>query len=121
MNRSLGTIKERAARHRQAKGMRPRKRFEWTNDSRAMARQMRQEGRSYGEIAACVGCHEKTVRGLLAALCADRTSKQPVAKLTVPPRTIVNSTMRERLTGGDWTPNRPGAMDYARIPSRGIT
>ena len=38
----------------------------------------------------------------------------------VPPRTITNATMHETLTGGDWTPNRPGAMDYARIPSRGI-
>lgn len=44
---------------------------------------------------------------------------EPVAPI-VPPRTIVNSTMREPLTGGDWTPNRPGAMDYSKIPSRGI-
>ena len=36
------------------------------------------------------------------------------------PRTIVNATMRGRLNGNDWQPARIGAMDYARVPSRGF-
>ena len=36
------------------------------------------------------------------------------------PRTIVNSAMRGRLTGGDWIPARIGAMDYAAIKSKGF-
>jgi hypothetical protein len=35
-------------------------------------------------------------------------------------RTIMNSTMREPLPKGGWSPTRPGAMDYQNIPSVGI-
>lgn len=44
---------------------------------------------------------------------------EPAAPI-VPPRTYTNASTKERLTGGTWMPTRPGAMDYARIPSRGI-
>ena len=37
-----------------------------------------------------------------------------------PPRTIVNAAIREPLSGGNWNPVRPGAMDYLACKSRGI-
>ena len=38
----------------------------------------------------------------------------------VPPRTIFNGSMREPIPAGEWTPARPGAMDYLACKSRGI-
>ena len=49
-----------------------------------------------------------------------RYKQQPPKDGLVPPRTIFNGSMREPLPKGGWVPTRPGAMDYARVPSRGI-
>ena len=63
--------------------------------------------------------HRSTITHRLQFL---RNKKNPEKKKDglTPPRTIVNAAIREPLSGSNWMPARPGAMDYARVPSRGI-
>lgn len=93
----------------------------WTDDHKKRALQMRQQGHLFKEIAVYLGCTEKAVSHFFASQREALAQMPPPPDAPiVPPRTFVNSMIRETLTGSTWTPNRPGAMDYASVPSRGI-
>lgn len=73
-------------------------------------------GNTSKEIAKSLGRHPNSISRRTAPM-----RFKPVQKVgIVPPRTIVNASVRGTLTGGDWQPARIGAMDYAAIKSRGF-
>ena len=89
----------------------------WTNKDTLRLLELLGQKKTHEEIAADLGRHPSTIAKRVRAY---RYIPKAVAAGTVPPRTIVNAAMREPLSGGTWTPTRPGAMDYAQIPSKGI-
>jgi hypothetical protein len=73
-------------------------------------------GHTPTQIAAALGRHISTITHRTRALRMKPAQKDGLA----PSRTHINAAIREPLSGGNWMPARPGAMDYSRIPSRGI-
>ncbi|MFV0601854.1 MAG: hypothetical protein ACK5NE_08560 [Brachymonas sp.] len=122
MQQRKETIKVRAAKVRKEHGIAVERstRFEWTDELQQRAWNMRMSGHTVNEIVDDIGCSRFAIDHFIRKREADmRSGKLPGAHVAAP-RTIVNVTMREPLSGSNWTPNRPGAMDYARVPSRGI-
>lgn len=73
-------------------------------------------GNTSEEIAKSLGRHPNSISRRTAPMRFKPAQKVGI----VPPRTIVNASSRQKLTGGDWIPARIGAMDYAAINSRGF-
>ena len=128
---SYKTIKERI-RARARPTQTPPTRDWWTDAHTQRAVAMRKAGLMCKDVALAMGFSVETVfrhtapykLPRVSAKRAAKTRKSEVSAAAVitltPPRTITNATTRERLTGGTWIPARPGAMDYARVPSRGF-
>ena len=89
----------------------------WTNKDTLRMVELLGQKKTHEEIAADLGRHPSTIAKRVRAY---RYIPKAVAAGAVPPRTIVNSAIREPLSGGNWTPVRPGAMDYLACKSRGI-
>ena len=89
----------------------------WTNKDTLRLLELLGQKKTHEQIAAELGRHPSTIAKRVRAY---RYIPKAVAAGTVPPRTIVNAAMREPLSGGNWTPVRPGAMDYLACKSRGI-
>ena len=89
----------------------------WTNKDTLRMVELLGQKKTHEEIAAELGRHPSTIAKRVRAY---RYRPKDAAEGTVPPRTIVNAAIREPLSGGNWNPVRPGAMDYAQIPSKGI-
>ena len=89
----------------------------WTNKDTLRLLELLGQKKTHEQIAEELGRHPSTIAKRVRAY---RYIPKAVAEGTVPPRTIVNAAMREPLSGGNWTPVRPGAMDYLACKSRGI-
>ena len=89
----------------------------WTNKDTLRLVELLGEKKTHEQIAEEMGRHPSTIAKRVRAY-KYRSKSAPEG--AVPPRTIVNAAIREPLSGGNWTPARPGAMDYAQIPSKGI-
>ena len=89
----------------------------WTNKDTIRLVELLDQKKTHEEIAADLGRHPSTIAKRVRAY---RYRPKDTAEGAVPPRTIVNAAMREPLSGGNWTPVRPGAMDYLACKSRGI-
>ena len=89
----------------------------WTNKDTLRLLELLGQKKTNEQIAAELGRHPSTIAKRVRAY---KYRSKAVAEGAVPPRTIVNAAMREPLSNGTWTPTRPGAMDYAQIPSKGI-
>ena len=89
----------------------------WTNKDTLRLLELLGQKKSHEQIAAELGRHPSTIAKRVRPY---KYRSKAVTEGAVPPRTIVNAAMREPLSGGNWTPTRPGAMDYAQIPSKGI-
>ena len=89
----------------------------WTNKDTLRMVELLGQKKTHEEIAADLGRHPSTIAKRVRAY---RYISKAVAEGAVPPRTIVNAAMREPLSGGNWNPVRPGAMDYMACKSRGI-
>ena len=89
----------------------------WTNKDTLRPLELLGQKKTHEEIAADLGRHPSTIAKRVRAY---RYRPKDTAEGAVPPRTIVNAAMREPLSGGNWTPVRPGAMDYLACKSRGI-
>ena len=89
----------------------------WTNKDTLRMVELLGQKKTHEEIAADLGRHPSTIAKRVRAY---RYISKAVAEGAVPPRTIVNAAMREPLSGGNWNPVRPGAMDYLACKSRGI-
>ena len=89
----------------------------WTNKDTLRLVELLGEKKTHEQIAAELGRHPSTIAKRVRAY---KYRSKAVTEGDVPPRTIVNAAMREPLSGGNWTPTRPGAMDYAQIPNKGI-
>ena len=89
----------------------------WTNKDTMRLVELLGQKKTHEQIAAELGRHPSTIAKRVRPY---KYRSKAVTEGAVPPRTIVNAAMREPLSGGNWTPTRPGAMDYARVPSRGI-
>lgn len=121
LGRGFNTIKYHAREYRASKGIVLPKRFEWTDERKQRAIMLRNQGHTHKEIGEDLGCSRCAVYDMLRGKGRPQQAEsQPSRAPIVPPRTFTNATTRERLTGGTWMPTRPGAMDYARVPSRGI-
>ena len=122
MGKSYHTIKHRVSVLRKS-GVFARPIFEWTPILRARAFKAHKEGRPASEIATDIGCCVDAVWRLLSA-SRRKPTVTPEAPAFTPviagPRTLINASSRQKLTGGDWIPARIGAMDYAAIKSRGF-
>lgn len=123
LGRSFNTIKDHAREYRASKGIVLPKRFEWTDERKQRAIMLRNQGHTHKEIAADLGCSRMSAACFLGN--QQRKAQQQTDAVQEPvqivqQRTIMNSTMREPLPKGGWVPTRPGAMDYARVPSRGL-
>lgn len=89
----------------------------WTNKDTMRLVELLGQKKTHEQIAAELGRHPSTIAKRVRAY---RYISKAVAAGAVPPRTIVNAAMREPLSGGNWNPVRPGAMDYMACKSRGI-
>ena len=89
----------------------------WTNKDAMRLVELLGQKKTHEQIAAELGRHPSTIAKRVRAY---KYRSKAVTEGAVPPRTIVNAAIREPLSGGNWMPTRPGAMDYARVPSRGI-
>ena len=89
----------------------------WTNKDTLRLVELLGQKKTHEQIAAELGRHPSTIAKRVRPY---KYRSKAVTEGAVPPRTIVNAAMREPLSGGNWTPTRPGAMDYAQIPSKGI-
>ena len=89
----------------------------WTNKDTLRLLELLGQKKTNEQIAAELGRHPSTIAKRVRPY---KYRSKAVTEGAVPPRTIVNAAMREPLSGGTWTPTRPGAMDYAQIPSKGI-
>ena len=89
----------------------------WTNKDTLRLLELLGQKKTNEQIAAELGRHPSTIAKRVRPY---KYRSKAVTEGAVPPRTIVNAAMREPLSGGNWTPTRPGAMDYAQIPSKGI-
>ena len=89
----------------------------WTNKDTLRMVELLGQKKTHEEIAADLGRHPSTIAKRVRAY---RYISKAVAEGAVPPRTIVNAAMREPLSGGNWNPVRPGAMDYMACKSRGL-
>ena len=89
----------------------------WTNKDTLRLLELLGQKKSHEQIAAELGRHPSTIAKRVRPY---KYRSKAVTEGAVPPRTIVNAAMREPLSGGNWMPVRPGAMDYAQIPSKGI-
>ena len=89
----------------------------WTNKDTLRLLELLGQKKNHEQIAAELGRHPSTIAKRVRAY---RYISKAVAEGAVPPRTIVNAAMREPLSGGNWNPVRPGAMDYMACKSRGI-
>ena len=90
---------------------------QWTNKDTLRLLELLGQKKTNEQIAAELGRHPSTIAKRVRPY---KYRSKAVTEGAVPPRTIVNAAMREPLSGGNWTPTRPGAMDYAQIPSKGI-
>ena len=89
----------------------------WTNKDTLRLLELLGQKKTNEQIAEELGRHPSTIAKRVRPY---KYRSKAVTEGAVPPRTIVNAAMREPLSGGTWTPTRPGAMDYAQIPSKGI-
>ena len=89
----------------------------WTNKDTLRMVELLGQKKTHEQIAAELGRHPSTIAKRVRPY---KYRSKAVTEGTVPPRTIVNAAMREPLSGGNWTPVRPGAMDYLACKSRGI-
>lgn len=89
----------------------------WTNKDTMRLVELLNQKKTNEEIAEELGRHPSTIAKRVRAY---RYRPKNTAEGAVPPRTIVNAAIREPLSGGNWTPVRPGAMDYLACKSRGI-
>ena len=89
----------------------------WTNKDTLRLVELLSQEKSHEQIAEELGRHPSTIAKRVRAY---RYISKAVAEGAVPPRTIVNAAMREPLSGGNWNPVRPGAMDYMACKSRGL-
>ena len=89
----------------------------WTNKDTLRLLELLGQKKTHEQIAEELGRHPSTIAKRVRPY---KYRSKAVTEGAVPPRTIVNAAMREPLSGGTWTPTRPGAMDYAQIPSKGI-
>lgn len=89
----------------------------WTNNDTLRLLELLGQKKTHEQIAEELGRHPSTIAKRVRPY---KYRSKAVTEGAVPPRTIVNAAMREPLSGGNWTPVRPGAMDYAQIPSKGI-
>ena len=89
----------------------------WTNKDTLRLLELLGQKKTHEQIAEELGRHPSTISKRVRPY---KYRSKAVTEGAVPPRTIVNAAMREPLSGGNWTPTRPGAMDYAQIPSKGI-
>ena len=89
----------------------------WTNNDTLRLLELLGQKKTNEQIAEELGRHPSTIAKRVRPY---KYRSKAVTEGAVPPRTIVNAAMREPLSGGNWTPTRPGAMDYAQIPSKGI-
>ena len=90
---------------------------QWTNKDTLRLLELLGQKKTNEQIAEELGRHPSTIAKRVRPY---KYRSKAVTEGAVPPRTIVNAAMREPLSGGNWTPTRPGAMDYAQIPSKGI-
>lgn len=89
----------------------------WTNKDTMRLVELLNQKKTNEEIAEELGRHPSTIAKRVRAY---RYRPKNTAEGAVPPRTIVNAAIREPLSGGNWTPVRPGAMDYLACKSSGI-
>ena len=89
----------------------------WTNKDTLRLVELLSQKKTHEQIAEELGRHPSTIAKRVRAY---RYRPKDTAEGAVPPRTIVNAAMREPLSGGNWNPVRPGAMDYLACKSRGI-
>ena len=89
----------------------------WTNKDTLRLVELLGQKKTHEQIAAELGRHPSTIAKRVRAY---KYRSKAVTEGAVPPRTIVNAAIREPLSGGNWTPVRPGAMDYLACKSRGI-
>ena len=89
----------------------------WTNKDTLRLVELLGQEKSHEQIAEEMGRHPSTIAKRVRAY---KYRSKAVTEGAVPPRTIVNSAIREPLSGGNWNPVRPGAMDYLACKSRGI-
>ena len=89
----------------------------WTNKDTLRLLELLGQKKTNEQIAEELGRHPSTIAKRVRPY---KYRSKAATEGAVPPRTIVNAAMREPLSGGTWTPTRPGAMDYAQIPSKGI-
>lgn len=107
----------------------------WGPEQTCIAIRMRSDGHTLEEIAKVTGFCVNTVKTYLPpgvdrkegpivrrvkSLSLDRARPVPSVLAKTPPRTIMNSSMREPAPRDTWQPTRPGAMDYRNIPSKGF-
>lgn len=98
--------------------VRPARLKEWTQEDTERAIAMRKRGKLIKEIAEILGACECTVISRLKPF-RHMFEQEEFKPQKAGPRTYVNSVIREPLKD-NWTPSRPGAMDYAKIRSRGL-
>ena len=89
----------------------------WTNKDTLRLVELLGQKKTHEQIAEELGRHPSTIAKRVRAY---RYISKAVAEGAVPPRTIVNAAMREPLSGGNWNPVRPGALDYMACKSRGL-
>ena len=89
----------------------------WTNKDTLRLLELLGQKKNHEQIAAELGRHPSTIAKRVRAY---RYRPKDTAEGAVPPRTIVNAAIREPLSGGNWNPVRPGAMDYMACKSRGL-
>ena len=89
----------------------------WTNKDTLRLVELLGQEKSHEQIAEEMGRHPSTIAKRVRAY---KYRSKAVTEGAVPPRTIVNAAIREPLSGGNWMPARPGAMDYMACKSRGI-
>ena len=89
----------------------------WTNKDTIRLVELLDQKKTHEEIAADLGRHPSTIAKRVRPY---KYRSKAVTEGAVPPRTFVNAAMREPLSGANWMPVRPGAMDYLACKSRGI-
>lgn len=91
---------------------------EWAEEDTERAIAMRKRGKLIKEIAEILGVCERTVTTRLKPF-RHLFEQGQFKPRKAGPRTYVNSVIKEPLKD-NWAPSRPGAMDYAKIRSRGL-
>lgn len=95
----------------------------WTRSKEAQALEMREQGMHLSQIAEQLGCSATTVQRRFSALRKAGITQDEIDRRidrTAPPQQRTPLSEIPTWTGSGFVPLRRGALDYQKIPSKGL-